>query len=554
MRQSFAILSATSFIILFFAFQNCAKLPSSQFSSSSVLKLSDGSEYYDKQLIVKMKDDSSQQSLYAWAQENSLQNMNSDNDSNEVMWDSQHMSHWKWESPLDVAEIQQRLNQSAFANGIEYTEPNFIFYPSLVTSLDAIPMSQRVLTTAAPFAAKLSDVAIELTPLSASSDRPIVAVIDSGIDLTHSAFVKTDAIWKNPGESGLDAQNRDKSTNGIDDDGNGYIDDINGYNFRDRNNNLADSSGHGTHCAGTVLGVGQDIFNLNVDVTANPELRSKIQIMPLKFIGPNGGATSDAINAVYYAVQKGARVLSNSWGGPTYSRALVDAIGFSYDNDVVFVAAAGNDGRSNDSTPTYPSNYESPNVISVAANDNRDKLAYFSNFGGKTVDISAPGFYIFSTSPKPSGAVATNYYEYLSGTSMATPMVAGTAALIFYENKLLKSHQIKSLLVDNGDSLSNLTGLLRAPVRLNPAASIAQAKITAPTVAEPRRSLSSVSGQSNETASGKTAGCGLVKAVSDGSGPRPPQAPPWLPVSLLMLPLVLALGFRKQPRVAFIRR
>lgn len=554
MRYSFAIFSASAFLISFFAFQNCAKLPTSQLNSSSVLKLSDGSEYYDKQLIVKMKDDSSQQSLYAWAQENSLLNMNSDNDSNEITWDSQHMSHWRWESPIDVAEIQQRLSQSAFANSIEYTEPNFVFYPSAVTTLDAIPMSQWVLTTAAPFAAKLSDVGLELTPLSATSERPIVAVIDSGIDLTHSAFVKTDAIWKNTGESGLDAQNRDKSTNGIDDDGNGYVDDINGYNFRDRNNNLADSSGHGTHCAGTVLGVGQDIFNLNVDIAVNPELRSKVQIMPLKFIGPNGGATSDAINAVYYAVRKGARVLSNSWGGPTYSRALNEAIGYSYDNDVVFVAAAGNDGRSNDSTPTYPANYESPNLISVAANDNLDKLAYFSNFGGKTVDISAPGFYIFSTYPKPVGAVATNYYEYLSGTSMATPLVAGTAALIFYENKSLKSHQIKSLLVDNGDGLSNLTGLLKAPVRLNPAASIAQAKITAPTAAEPRRSLASVSSQNSEEASGKNAGCGLVKAISDQSGPRPPQPQQWLLAVLLLLPIGLAMSFRKQPRVAFIRR
>lgn len=549
MRRSIVVLSTLFFIASIFTFQNCSKFPTSQRASLRTVKLGSGAEFYEKQLIVKMKDNDSQQSLYAWAQQNSLMNMNSDNDSAKNMWDSQHMSHWNWEGPLDVSDVQKLLAQSSFSKEMEYAEPNYVFYPSYATSLTSIPASQQTLTVADPFASHLVEVAAQLAPLTDSAQRPIVAVIDSGLDISHQAFVATGAIWRNPGESGADAQGRDKSTNGVDDDGNGYIDDINGYNFRDRNNNLTDGSGHGTHCAGIVLGVGQNIFNLDVDITVHPELRSKVQIMPLKFIGPNGGATSDAINAVFYAVRNGARVLSNSWGGPTYSRALEDAIAFSADNNAVFVAAAGNDGRSNDATPTYPSNYISPNLISVAANDYRDKLAFFSNYGAKSVDLSAPGTYIFSTYPKPDSASVSNYYEYLSGTSMATPLVAGTAALIFYENGLLKAHQIKSLLIDNGDALPNLTNVLKTPMRLNPAASIAQAKITVPsTEVQPRRSLASVSGQ-NDQATQKAAGCGLVKAISD-HGPQPPQSPPWLIVTFLMLPFGIALNLRRNREAA----
>jgi thermitase len=549
MRRSIFALSTLFFIFSVFAFQNCGKLQTSQLRPTSSVKLGNGSEYYDKQLIIKMKDDNSQQSLYAWAQQNSLQNMNSDNDSNEVIWDSQHMSHWKWEEPVTPAEMAQLLKQSSFGNDIEYAEPNYIFYPSVAKDLDIIPLSQQVLTTASPYFEKLAELESQLMPLESSTSRPIVAVIDSGIDLSHEAFIKTDAIWKNLGETGTDSLGRDKRTNGVDDDGNGYADDVSGYNFRDRNNILDDSSGHGTHCAGTVLGIGQNIFNLDVDVTTNPELRSKIRIMPLKFIGSNGGATSDAINAVFYAVRNGARVLSNSWGGPTYSRALESVIAYSYDNEAVFVAAAGNDGRSNDATPVYPSNYSFPNLLSVAANDNGDKLAFFSNFGAKTVDIGAPGSFILSTFPKPVGGVQSNYYEYLSGTSMATPMVAGTAALMFYENKLLKAHQIKNLLVENGDNLSTLTGLLKAPMRLNPAASVAQAKLTAPADSKPSRSLASVSSESNEPSAGKGAGCGLVKAISDQAGPRPPNSSPWLFVMLLVIPFVFAMSLRRSPNI-----
>ncbi len=128
--------------------------------------------------------------------------------------------------------------------------------------------------------------------------KPIVAVIDTGLDINHSVIRNTGALWTNPNETPGD---------GIDNDGNGYIDDVHGWNYVDNNGNMYDDDGHGTHVAGIILSVDQNIYT-------TPLRQSKIQIMPLKFLNANGvGTTSNAIRAVYYAVNNGARVLNNSW-------------------------------------------------------------------------------------------------------------------------------------------------------------------------------------------------------------------------------------------------
>jgi len=149
-----------------------------------------------------------------------------------------------------------------------------------------------------------------------------------------------------------------------------------------------------------------------------------VSLMGLKFLGSDGsGTTADAVSAILYAAANGADVLNNSWAGGDFSQSLLEAIQFADARDSLFVAAAGNDGMDNDAAPTYPASYDVPNVLAVAASDSNDRHAFFSNFGKRSVDVSAPGVNIYSTWPGGS-------YQYASGTSMAAPHAAGIAALV----------------------------------------------------------------------------------------------------------------------------
>jgi subtilisin family serine protease len=259
------------------------------------------------------------------------------------------------------------------------------------------------------------------------ADRPIVAVIDTGVNYNHTKLVASGAMWVNAAESSGAA--------GVDDDGNGYIDDIRGYNFHGANGNPMDddSSSHGTHVAGIVLGVGQNIFH------ASPE-PARIRIMALKFLGADGsGSTSNAVSAIYYAVNNGAQVINNSWGGSSYSQALHDALTYAYERKVFIASAAGNYTKNNDTVDMYPANYPVPGQVSVAASTDSDALSTFSNYGATKVHVAAPGSAITSLG---SG----NTYRTMSGTSMASPFVAGLAALVLREAPQLTGYQIKSLI------------------------------------------------------------------------------------------------------------
>lgn len=533
-------------VILLFnliAFQNCGKVANSQFDSASSSNLYSEPEMQAKQIIVKMKDDESNERLHAWAGDNGLMDMNAGDPTALQNWRDMGLSHWSWDGDMNVDEVKALLMQSSMASKMEYAEPNYMYQASVARPIANIPLEQQRLTSANIMLAELST---NLTPLVSAAnpierERPVVAIIDSGVDTTHLAFVRTDALWKNPGESGLDGGGNPKESNSFDDDGNGYTDDVYGFNFLDKNSDVSDSTGHGTHCAGIALGVGQNIFDLNVNTSVNPERKSKVQIMVLKFIGPNGGSTADAINAVFYATNKGASVMSNSWGGGSYSRALEDAIAYAYDREVLFVAAAGNSDSDNNTKPVYPAGYRVPNVVSVAATDSSDNLANFSNYGTASVDIAAPGVSILSTYPKtPSGT--PNMYEYLSGTSMATPFVSGVAALMVYENDLLKAHQIKELLISQGDQVAGLTEKLKNPKRLNANFSVVQASITPQATTKPVYAGRSPASSASEEQQTK-AGCGLVKA---GGAPPPSGPSQMILISLLMLPLMFALRFRQR--------
>lgn len=205
----------------------------------------------------------------------------------------------------------------------------------------------------------------------------------------------------------------------------------------------SDDHGHGTHCAGTIAGVG----NNNVGVAG---VAYKTRLLGAKFLAAQGGgSTSDAIKAIDWAIQQpGVRVLSNSWGGGGPSRALEASIKRACEKGVLFVVAAGNENNNNDTKPSYPTNYALPCVLSVAATDSADAFASFSNYGVNTVFVAAPGVNILSTFPQ-------NKYQSLSGTSMATPHVAGLAALLFSLKPSLSAVDVKAIIEKTSDPLNS---------------------------------------------------------------------------------------------------
>jgi subtilisin family serine protease len=282
----------------------------------------------------------------------------------------------------------------------------------------------------------------------------VVGVIDSGVDYTHPDLASQ--MWKNPGESGTTATGTPKATNGDDDDGNGWIDDVYGLDCHNNDGNPMDDNDHGTHVSGTIGAAtnnGQGVAGVNQNVS----------IMALKFLSASGsGSTSNAIECLEYAISKGADLTSNSWGGGGYSQALYDTIkkAGTHPANQLFVAAAGNSGVNTDSSPHYPSSYDLDNIISVAATDSNDALASFSNYGVKSVDLGAPGVGIWSTVPG-------NAYDSFSGTSMATPHVAGAAALLLSQYPSDLYGTLRERIYSNVTPISALTNKSVTGGRLN---------------------------------------------------------------------------------------
>ncbi len=291
--------------------------------------------------------------------------------------------------------------------------------------------------------------AVEAWDVFTGSSDVLVAVIDSGVDYNHPDLV--DNAWTNPGEI---------AGNGLDDDNNGFVDDMHGYDFYNDDADPMDDNGHGSHCSGTIGGTG----NNGLGVTG---VSWDVSIMGLKFLSAGGtGNTADAIACVEYATAQGVDIMSNSWGGGPYDAALEAAIEAAYQAGIFFVAAAGNSGTDNDSGAHYPSNYEVPNVISVMATDHTDVRVnepgwWASNYGLTSVDIAAPGLHIWSTTP------GSNYSDY-SGTSMATPHVAGALALLRgrFPN-IGVDDGINLLMTVGNDPLASLDGLCVSGSRLN---------------------------------------------------------------------------------------
>jgi subtilisin family serine protease len=344
----------------------------------------------------------------------------------------------------------------------------------------AIPAAPADTTGADPLFSKqwgMKDIGVENAWRINPGNKIIVAVIDTGVDYTHEDLLPN--LWRNPGEI---------PDNGIDDDHNGFVDDVIGWDFLDKDNkpydlaaaNLGDllnggNPGHGTHCAGNVAAKGQNGKGIS-GVAPNA------QIMALRFIGNKGGTTADAVLAIKYAVDNGARVLSNSWGSEgedpadgDNNQALKDAVQYAADHNVLFVAAAGNGhqgkGYDNDTdaNPGYPASYPHDNIISVAAIDVNNNFGSFSNWGRQTVDIAAPGVKVFSTTVtgKYSDQVIPLLGANWDGTSMACPHVAGAAALYWSVHPEKTYAQVKEAILNSAVKIPVAAGKLVSEGKLS---------------------------------------------------------------------------------------
>ena len=298
----------------------------------------------------------------------------------------------------------------------------------------------------------------EAWEISKGSRDVVVAVIDTGIDYNHEDLALN--VWRNPLESGeykdeKTGETKRRETDKVDNDNNGFIDDVVGWDFANNDSLPFDDHNHGTHVSGTIGAVGQ-----NGKGTAG--VNQEVSIMGLKFLSAGGsGDVSAAIKAIEYAAQNGARVMSNSWGDYENSQALEDVIRAIQEKNILFVAAAGNDSLDNDGTrKLYPASYTLDNIISVASSADDDSRSFFSHWGKTSVDIAAPGSHVYSS-------VSGGKYEYFDGTSMATPHVAGAAALLLSIDKKLTHKEIADALFENVDKIDSWKEKIVTGGRLN---------------------------------------------------------------------------------------
>jgi hypothetical protein len=299
-----------------------------------------------------------------------------------------------------------------------------------------------------------ADIAIPSPwPNHVTGDRVLLALIDSGFDVAHPD-IDLDRLHVNSGELGLDSSGRDKAKNGLDDDGNGFIDDVSGWSFADDSPFQADSLGHGTHLAGLLIAKRDNELGIAVPW-------SGFNLLPLQiFSGKRPSVPVEKIaDAIRYAVDNGAKVISASFGTPTHSDHLLSALRYALEHDVLVVSATGNFRKNLQNEPSFPASYRLPNLISVSASGNTDLASLFTNFGPE-VDIFAPGESIVSTSLRSA-------YATRSGTSQACPLVAAVAAELRFRFPSFTAAEIKKRIVDAGDQLQGLVGFSKNGVRLN---------------------------------------------------------------------------------------
>ncbi|GEO04527.1 hypothetical protein AAE02nite_21910 [Adhaeribacter aerolatus] len=356
-------------------------------------------------------------------------------------------------TPLAALEA---INKIKGGTEIEFAEPNYIYQ-------HAATASDPYLTNGSLWGMKGgngSNAEAAWAAGTTGAASVYVGIIDEGIQLNHPDLAGQ--VWTNTYDK----------VDGIDNDGNGYVDDVNGWDFDGNDNSIYDGGtkgsldDHGTHVAGTIGAKANNstgVVGVNWNVT----------LISGKFLGRRGGNTANAVKAVDYftnlKVKHGLNIVAtnNSWGGGGYSQALYDAIKRANDAGIMFIAAAGNAGTNNDATASYPSNYELPNVIAVAAIDKNGSLASFSQYGTKSVDLGAPGVAIWSTT-------AYNSYSAYDGTSMATPHVTGAVALYASLKPGASVAQIRNAILSTAVPTSSLSSKTVTGGRLDANAALAK--------------------------------------------------------------------------------
>lgn len=342
-------------------------------------------------------------------------------------------------APDDTAKAIEELRKQP---DVLYAEPDYLLHPDTTNPNDpSFGQLYGLTKIGAPLAWDTQQ----------GSTTIVVGVIDEGADVSHVDLMPN--VWTNPMPGSVP----------------GITGDLHGYDFAGNSGSIP-AEQHATHVSGTIGAVG----NNGIGVVG---VNWHVGLMSLKFIDGDSGSTSDAVRACNYAKQmrdlwvstsgaKGAnlRVLNNSYGGGGFSQSFLDAINALNQSGVLFVAAAGNTPDdpepNNELIPHYPSGYNAPNVIAVASTNSSDALSSFSHYGSSSVHLGAPGTSIVSTLP-------SNSYGSLSGTSMATPHVAGAAALLLAQNANLTVQQLKNLLILNGDVVSALADKTVTGRRLN---------------------------------------------------------------------------------------
>jgi subtilisin family serine protease len=351
-------------------------------------------------------------------------------------------------TPLAALEAISKIQ----GEEIEYAEPNYIYTHDLVSN-DPYFTNGSLWGMSGNYGCNAN---VAWANGHTGSSTVFVGVIDEGAMYNHEDLGGN--FWTNPYDP----------VDGADNDHNGYIDDVHGWDFYENNNSTYDGSGddHGTHVSGTIGAIGANgkgVVGVNWSIT----------IISAKFLGPNGGTTADAIEAVDYItnlkILHGLNIVAtnNSWGGGGFSQGLQNAIERANTANILFVAAAGNGNQAGrainiDSKPQYPASYPNDNIIAVAAIDKNGAKASWSNYGATSVDLGAPGVSVYSTLPN-------NSYGSYSGTSMATPHVTGAAALYASTHTGSTAAQIKKAILDAAAATptSSLAGKCVTGGRLN---------------------------------------------------------------------------------------
>lgn len=416
----------------------------------------------DNDILVKFKSGTSIETIRSIALKN--------NDQLEDKFE--YVNGWTKIDDQDGLDVQSVVNEYESMPEVEYAQPDYQINLDPTENSDLTsryPSNEEVLAPGVPndpmFAnqwglsntgqdggKESADIkALKAWTKTKGSKKVVVAVLDTGVDYTHEDLASN--IW-HPSANNLENYYDDEL---------GEVYDENGFDATGEGNPM-DDNGHGTHCAGVI---GADGDN-NIGIAG---INWKVEIMPLKFMNKRGnGSTAAAIQAINYVIARkkqgvNVRIISASWGSTQSSKALEDAIRAAGEEGIIFIAASGNSSDDTDKRPHYPAGYKLPNVVSVAALDRSDKLASFSNYGAKTVHVAAPGAAIVST-------WLENSFRDASGTSMATPHVAGIAALILSKEPNISVEKLKERLISAVDPLPDLKNKVISGGRINAAKAV----------------------------------------------------------------------------------